>query len=55
MEDVITAITTAITSANLWGVVAVLVPLIALVVLFVLGLGFVRRITKGVSKGKLKF
>lgn len=55
MVDVITAITTAITGVALWGVIEQLVPLIAVVALFSLGLYFVRRAVKGASKGKVKF
>lgn len=55
MEAVITAITAQITAANLWGALGAVVPVIGIVLLFVLGLTFVRRTVKGASKGKLKF
>lgn len=55
MEAVLTALTAQITAANLWGALAAVVPIIGTVLLFVLGLTFVRRTVKGASKGKLKF
>lgn len=55
MEAAITAISAQITAANLWGALAAVAGIIGVVLLFVLGLTFVRRVTKGASKGKLKF
>lgn len=55
MEAAITALTAQITAANLWGALAGVASIIGVVLLFVLGLTFVRRVVKGASKGKLKF
>lgn len=55
MEAAITALTAQVTAANLWGAVASVASLVGVVLLFVLGLTFVRRVVKGASKGKLKF
>lgn len=55
MDDVITALTTALSPANLWGAVEPLAPLIAVLVVFGLGLTFVRRAVRGASRGKAKF
>lgn len=55
MEAVITALQAVITAEALWGVLAAIVGLIGVVFLFVLGLHFLRKTTKGASKGKLKF
>jgi len=55
MEAVIDALELVITPTALWGVVAGIIGIVGVVFLFVLGLGFVRKITKGASKGKLKF
>lgn len=55
MEAAIAEIEAQVTAANLWGAVAAVASIIGVVLLFVLGLTFVRRVTKGASKGKLKF
>lgn len=44
MENVITSLTTSLSSTNLWGVVGDAVPLIAISVLFGLGFGLVRKV-----------
>lgn len=55
MSEFITDMTAQFSSANLWGSITGLVPLIGTVGLFALALYFTRRTTKGATKGKLKF
>lgn len=52
MEDFVSALTANITSANLWGSLAPVVPFVTIGVLFALGLHFTRRAIKGISVGK---
>lgn len=54
MEDFITAIGAQITSANLWGALTPVVPVLGAGVLFALGVYFTRRVVKGISHGKAK-
>lgn len=56
MEGFITALTGAdgISANALWSTVTNVVPMIVVAVLFALGFGIVRRMTKGVSKGKVR-
>jgi len=55
MDAAITAITGELTAADLWGVVASLAVFIGAMVIFSLGLHFVRKLTKGAAKGKVRF
>lgn len=52
MDAVITSLTTALSSANLWGVVGSVVPLLAISVLFGLGFYLVKRILNKTKKAK---
>lgn len=52
MENVVSSITTELSSANLWGVVGSIVPFLAISVLFALGLGLVFKIIKKIKKGR---
>lgn len=52
MEAVITAITTALSADNLWGVVGNTVPFLAISVLFGLGFYLVKRILNKVKRAK---
>lgn len=52
MEAVITAITTALSADNLWGVVGNVVPFLAISVLFGLGFYLVKRILNKVKRAK---
>lgn len=54
MGNVISSLTTAISTENLWGAVGSAVPLIAVAVLFALAFGVVRRLIKGISNRKAK-
>ena len=54
MDTFVTSLTAVITPTALWGVVASVAPVIAITVLFSLGLYFVRRQVKAVAKGKAK-
>jgi hypothetical protein len=58
MDTVITALTDStngITGTNLWSMIGDLVPLIVVLVVFALGLTFLRRAVKGASHGKARF
>lgn len=52
MEAVITAITTALSADNLWGVVGNVVPFLAISILFGLGFYLVKRILNKVKRAK---
>lgn len=52
MEAVITAVTTALSADNLWGVVGNVVPFLAISVLFGLGFYLVKRILNKVKRAK---
>lgn len=54
MNTVVTSLTTNLASEDLWGVVGDIVPFLTIGVLFALGLYFVRKAIKGVSKGKAR-
>lgn len=54
MDAVITALTTGLTDTALWAVVADTVPLLLIIIPFALGMMFLRKMIKGVSKGKTK-
>lgn len=55
MSDAITALTAGLTPTALWGAVAGVAGLITIMVVFSLGLHFVRTAVKGAGKGKVKF
>lgn len=55
MEAVITKLTTSLTADNFFGVVADLVPFIAMLVPISLGVYFLRKLVKGAGKAKIKF
>jgi len=55
MDDIITAITTALTPTVFFGVIVDLVPFIVVLVPIALGLYFLRKLVKGSAKGKVKF
>lgn len=52
MEAVITSLTTALSAANLWGIVGEVVPFLAISVLFGLGFYLVKRILNKVKRAK---
>lgn len=52
MEGVITSLTTALSAANLWGIVGNVVPFLAISVLFGLGFYLVKRILNKVKRAK---
>lgn len=54
MSDFVTALTSALTPAALWGSLAPLAALIGVVVIFALSVHFVRRMVSGVGRGKAK-
>lgn len=54
MENAISALTTTVSANSLWGVFADAVPFIGIVVVVGLGFYLVRKMIKGVSKGKTK-
>lgn len=54
MADFVTALTAALTPADLWGSLTPLAALIGVVVVFALSVHFARKLIKGVAKGKAK-
>lgn len=52
MEAVISSLTTALSAANLWGIVGNVVPFLAISVLFGLGFYLVKRILNKVKRAK---
>lgn len=52
MTNTVSAITTSITSAALWGTVQEVIPIVLITVTFALGFYLVRRQVKKLSKGK---
>lgn len=54
MENAVNTLATTVTSDALWGVFADAVPYISVVVLVAFGFYLVRRMIKGVSRGKAK-
>lgn len=54
MENTITALSTTVNAASLWGVFNDAIPFISVVVLAGFGFYLVRRMIKGLSKGKAK-
>lgn len=55
MEAVITKLTTTLTPDAFFGVVAQLVPFIAVIVPVALGTYFLRKLVKGAGKAKVRF
>lgn len=54
MTNTFSAFTTAVTAESLWGIVANAVPILAIAILFGLGFSIYRRLTKGISKAKVR-
>lgn len=54
MTNAVNTLATTVSSDALWGVFAGTVPYIGIVVLVALGFYFIRRMIKGLSKGKAK-
>lgn len=55
MDNAITALTTSMTSASLWGAFEGIVPVLAVVVPVSLGLYFTKKLVRGAAnKGKTK-
>lgn len=54
MTNAVTTLATTVSSDALWGVFAEAVPYISVVVLVAFGFYLVRRMIKGVAKGKAK-
>lgn len=52
MEDIVTSLTTGITSDGLFGTVAEVMPFIIIMVGFAFGYRVLRKAVKGASKGK---
>lgn len=55
MEAVVTALTTGLTPAKFYAVVADLVPFIVVLVPVALGTYFLRKLVKGAGKAKVRF
>ncbi len=55
MEAVISALTTQLTAAKFFEVVADLVPFIAMLIPISLGVYFLRKLVKGAGKAKIRF
>lgn len=54
MENAIATLNTTVSAASLWGVFGTAVPYLATVVVVGFGFYLVRRMVKGLSKGKAK-
>lgn len=54
MENAVTTLATTVSSDALWGVFANAIPYISVVVLVAFGFYLIRRMLKGLSKGKAK-
>lgn len=54
MENAISTLSTTVSADALWGVFGTAIPYIGVVVLVSFGFYLVRRMIKGVSKGKVK-
>lgn len=54
MENTVTALATTVNATSLWGVFEDAIPFVSVVVLVGLGFYLIRRMIKGVSKGKAK-
>lgn len=55
MEAFVTALTTALTPAAFWSMLAQVAPLVTVLVLIAFGYRVIRRLVSGASKGKAKF
>lgn len=55
MSEIISALNTGLNSSTIFGTVADLMPWVITLVIACLGLYFLRKMVKGLSKGKLKF
>ena len=54
MENAVGTLATTVSSASLWGVFASAIPYISVVVLTGFGFYLIRRMIKGLAKGKAK-
>lgn len=54
MENTVTALATTVNAASLWGVFEDAIPFISVIVLVGFGFYLVRRMIKGVAKGKAR-
>lgn len=54
MNEAITTLSSTVSSASLWGVFASAIPYISVVVLTGFGFYLIRRMIKGLAKGKAK-
>lgn len=54
MENAVNTLSSTVTADALWGVFADAIPYISVVVLVAFGFYLIRRMLKGVSKGKAK-
>lgn len=54
MENVVTELATTVNANSLWGVFSDAIPFISVVILVGFGFYLVRRMIKGVAKGKAK-
>lgn len=54
MENAVGVLTNTVTGEALWGVVGTAVPYIAVIVIFAFGYGIVKKMVKGLSRGKAK-
>lgn len=54
MEAAVNTLATTVTADSLWGVFADAVPYVSIVVLVAFGFYLIRRMLKGLSKGKAK-
>lgn len=54
MENAVSNLATTVSADALWGVFADAIPYISVVVLVAFGFYLIRRMIKGVSKGKVK-
>ena len=54
MENAISTLSTTVSSASLWGVFASAIPYISVVVLTGFGFYLIRKMIKGLAKGKAK-
>ena len=54
MADAVSTLSSTVTADSLWGVFADAIPYIAIVVVVAFGFYLIRRMIKGLSKGKAK-
>lgn len=52
MENVVTSLTTSLSADNLWGIVGIVVPFLAICTLFGLGFYLVKRILNKAKRAK---